>query len=510
MKYSNRKLQNGPDFKDIGRVFTPLSWAKWALNTFGVYRKWREGASIIDPTCGQGVFIQALIELSIDESRVPDQSELKRIAGVEVNPQDRKIFLELVARKYRIKFPEENFQTLNYLQFKPTQKFDLAVGNPPWINFTDLDDLHKEYLKHEFVKYGLVANRKDALLGSSRVDLASLIIHKCMRDDTIDGAEGYFFVPMSLLFNEGANKNFGSRSGKDGIFAITEIYDFEPNPVFKNTTTRNGFVILKKGCEQKNPIPLYKMQSDGEIEKLNCFPSTDGGAWMRKEINTNLKLPKIKVGRDQIPRQGINTCGLNKVFILERQVCDEVPKSKVEVFVNGYGEKVRLSTQNVFPLIDSQSLGGKNQGKRKHILCLHGKSGKPLNDSDIQPMVGVAKYLQKYKAEMSSRKGVLIQSHVNRGKYWALLGVGSYCFSRYKVVWASFGKKKFKALVFDGTLQGNQAMHAFIPCDTKADAIRICRELNKTVPNYLDLFGMEGTCNWAQPGRIKRLLTQSR
>ena len=49
-------------------------------------------------------------------------------------------------------------------------------------------------------------------------------------------------------------------------------------------------------------------------------------------------------------------------------------------------------------------------------------------------------------------------------------------------------------------------MHAYIPADSWEDADRLCNELNTKVPAYLEAFGMEGTCNWAQPGRIKRLL----
>ena len=107
---------------------------------------------------------------------------------------------------------------------------------------------------------------------------------------------------------------------------------------------------------------------------------------------------------------------------------------------------------------------------------------------------------------MKARKGVLIQSYIRKGRYWGLLGVGPYSFSKFKIVWEALGKKTFQAVMVDGKWQGNQAMHAYIPSNSRRDAERICQELNARVPAYLEAFGMEGTCNWAQPGRIGRLL----
>jgi hypothetical protein len=55
--------------------------------------------------------------------------------------------------------------------------------------------------------------------------------------------------------------------------------------------------------------------------------------------------------------------------------------------------------------------------------------------------------------------------------------------------------------------QANQAMQAFIPCLTLAEAKDLLGRLeNSNIENYLKSLSVEGTCNWAQPGRIKRFL----
>ena len=61
----------------------------------------------------------------------------------------------------------------------------------------------------------------------------------------------------------------------------------------------------------------------------------------------------------------------------------------------------------------------------------------------------------------------------------------------------------------DGQMwQGNQAMHAFIPCWSKEDADRIKNDLeNPKILKLLQQLNGAGKCNWAQPGKIKKILS---
>ena len=50
-------------------------------------------------------------------------------------------------------------------------------------------------------------------------------------------------------------------------------------------------------------------------------------------------------------------------------------------------------------------------------------------------------------------------------------------------------------------------MQAFIPCSTLAEAEDLLDQLEQSnIESYLKSLSVEGTCNWAQPGRIKRFL----
>jgi hypothetical protein len=89
--------------------------------------------------------------------------------------------------------------------------------------------------------------------------------------------------------------------------------------------------------------------------------------------------------------------------------------------------------------------------------------------------------------------------------------VGRYSFAPHKVVWEAYGKHTFAPRVFSAfegkPWQPNQAMHSFIPCATALEAEWLLEQLRFShIARYLKSLNVEGTCNWAQPGRIKRFL----
>lgn len=85
------------------------------------------------------------------------------------------------------------------------------------------------------------------------------------------------------------------------------------------------------------------------------------------------------------------------------------------------------------------------------------------------------------------------------------MGVGAYSFAPWKVAWDALVKKAFIPVLLDGTWQGNQALHAYCPCDTKEEAERLLEALSeKRIEQWLKSFPMDGTCNWAQPEKSQR------
>ena len=74
------------------------------------------------------------------------------------------------------------------------------------------------------------------------------------------------------------------------------------------------------------------------------------------------------------------------------------------------------------------------------------------------------------------------------------------------MTWPAYGATQFTPRVFAAPWQGQQALHAHISCNSLEEA-ESCGPLAKPeVEEYLRAFGTAGTRNFAQPGRVARLL----
>jgi len=103
----------------LGQYFTPRHVAGLMLSL----AKSGGEAKVLEPSAGEGVFLDILYE-----------SSFKDFTGVEVDPD--------LASKSSHKVINESF-----LNHPLSNKYDLIIGNPPYIRWKDLDDRSKEEFK---------------------------------------------------------------------------------------------------------------------------------------------------------------------------------------------------------------------------------------------------------------------------------------------------------------------------------------------------------------------------
>ena len=210
------------------------------------------------------------------------------------------------------------------------------------------------------------------------------------------------------------------------------------------------------------------------------------------ELNTGEVL-NVSLSPAQTPRQGVNTCGANGVFIFK-----DKPSYLPEAFLYPLATKEIWRREASFP-------------HKWILLPYHRQTGKPLTQHQIEQHASLKKYLRDAKETLRSRKGKMLRTAIDKGYWWVLLGVGPYSFAPFKVMWEAYGKSRFNPVVLscvDGQVwQGNQSMHAFIPCWSKESAHRIKNALeNPEIPKLLRQLNGAGKCNWAQPGKMKKIL----
>ena len=183
----------------VGQVFTPAPWAEWLVTRWGILDAWIGGASICEPTAGQGAFALALFKLARSKGVQITSELLSRLTLIEVYPPHMDAFKLKARQEFDIEFPSSRLLGLDIITNPPNSKYDILFGNPPWSNFNDLPDCYKEELKAYFVAEGLVPDKKAALLGSSRADIAALVLKVVLGKMLNKRGMGCFYLPISLF-----------------------------------------------------------------------------------------------------------------------------------------------------------------------------------------------------------------------------------------------------------------------------------------------------------------------
>lgn len=491
----------------IGVVFTPLSWATFAIEEYNLFDKWIEGATIFDPTMGEGNLIEAFIAIGIKKGIDKQLLPIERLFGVEINTAHFNSFFKRITNLYGIEMPIENFHNNDIFFLDYEQKFDVVLGNPPWQNFNDLPDSYKEKIKPQFFLYDLISNAKDMLLGGSRIDISALVIQKVVEKNLKENGEAFFFMPLSLLLNDGAHKSFRTYKVNKTLYHIDKVFDFHDADIFGGVATRYGLVHFSRDKAQEFPIDYRRWENNKwvEYEARPLFLSTDPlSIYTSSEKSPLDDFELIPLKKESMPRQGANTCGANHVFFFDTY--KEIDNIYCSVSNKKIGSHI-LPIKYVFPLVTSKNFKEGGDVPQKWILLPYQSNAKPLELSQIEADEKLYSFLFQYKDELEKRNGTLINVPIKKGYWWALLGIGEYNFFPYKIIWEAYGKMEFNPQIFNGKWQANQSLQAFIPVKTEEEAKRLLSSLqNKKIENYLLSLKMEGTMNWAQPGKIKKLL----
>ncbi|WP_291862149.1 SAM-dependent DNA methyltransferase [Marinilabilia sp.] len=484
----------------IGDVFTPIPWAWFAIERFNIFQQWMDGATIFDPTMGQANLLDALIRYGIDKGLQTQEMPIQKLFGNELNKKHYTLALKRFSQHFGMDM-SQNFSNLDILELPP-KPYDIIFGNPPWQNFNDLPASYKEKIKPYFEKYNLTGNKKNLLLGHSRIDLAALIVKAAIQNFLSPRGDAYLFMPLSLLLNDGAHESFRSYTTNTAAFAPIEVFDFNKEDVFKKISTRYGLIHFRKGQKAEFPIN-YKILNNNKWELFEAAPITSPSAPLSifnqtqsKEIN---KFSKIALNKKNSPRQGLNTCGANDIFFFKE--CQQ-PDNKTCLL----NKKVRLPSEFIYPLLTASNFR-EEKAPKAWVLLPYTSDGRPVSKKEIHQWPELHHYLNRMANRLRIRKGTLINSWISKGIWWAMLGVGPYNFAPYKIVWEAYGRKRFSPQIFDGNWQANQALQAFIPCYSKKEAKTILKKLqNPIIEKILLSYKMEGTMNWAQPGKIKKLI----
>ena len=495
-------LSLSDDLLEIGAVFTPLPWGEFAAEKFKIFDQWLKGASVFDPTMGEGSLLESLICFGLKQGFTIKQLPTHSLYGNEINSNFYREALKKFREKYNIDLSSNLWNEDIFSLSENKGPFDILFGNPPWQNFVDLGEEYKIKIKKEFFKYDLVENSQKLLLGGSRIDLSALVIQKTIKEFLKTRGRAYFFLPLSLFLGGGASQHFRKYAIENIRYSVKKIYDFNDLRIFDGISTRYGLASFQRNEKQSFPIKFTRLEKKNWLPYFArpiLNPRAPLSILRNKEGNPLENFTFIRVKKESSPRQGVNSCGANSVFFFDSY--QELDSKSCLV------SNIKLPKKYIYPLLSAPNFRQKKPIPSKWVLLPYLKNGRPLEKKDIINEKSLFEYLSQNKKVLENRKGSLIGSYLKRGYWWSLLGVASYSFFPYKIVWEAYGRSVFKPMIVKGEWQANQSLQAFIPLQSLKDAKRILLALqDPAIEDYLLSLKMEGTMNWAQPGKIKALL----
>lgn len=301
------------------QIFTPDNKANKLLDIIG-YKKDLFGKNFLENSCGDGSVLKYVVSRYIKDC-INKKLSLKTIQtglqhdiwGFEIDfskYNDCIKTLNKVAEYYGIFDVKWNIHVEDFLKYKLSQKFSYIAGNPPYINYRDLEPETREFIKNEFIT-----------CSKGKFDYCYAFIEKSLNCLSNDGKLSYL-IPSSIFKNV-----FAEKLRKYILPSISTIYDFRTEKVFSKALVATSILVCEKGKNKKGI--LYKNEENKTCIKI---PKTSlKQKWIFKVEEQKNKTAKLKFG-DLFNAQISIATLLNKAFIikpdtnvvLENNIEDEV------------------------------------------------------------------------------------------------------------------------------------------------------------------------------------------
>lgn len=243
---------------------------------------------VLEPCCGKGVFIDRLVNSGFTD-----------ISAYEID--------ERLTTRY------DFVQYSSFLEVSTQEKYDVIIGNPPYIRWRNLESELKEELQNNDLwnKYF-----------NSLCDYLFIFILKSIEHLNLGGE--LIFICTEYWLNTTHSASLRDYMCSNGYFS--DIYHFNETPLFEKVTA--SFIIFRyiKSSRKGETINLHrytkgrKQPTEGELQTVNSFSSIKipqfkkGERWILADYETQSKLRKferacVKKNSDDLFDEVLHTIG---------------------------------------------------------------------------------------------------------------------------------------------------------------------------------------------------------
>ena len=222
---------------------------------------------IIDPTCGSAGFLTYAFDyVTEDEPFEKSEKYLKKnIFGIDCDPLAvqvsrfallvslaRKVDGELVGKDHILPMLTDNIMHIDFFEFESKNKFDIALGNPPWGSIDrEVRDKIKSSLK-EFKSY------------ADKTDVCIYIVEKAFRHLSSRGKMAFLVQRQTLDGKQ--HENF--REWWKG--RVEEIWDFKSDKLFRKNQALTA-VLFGRPDARKPYKKIDRSKKEKAIQKVEII-----------------------------------------------------------------------------------------------------------------------------------------------------------------------------------------------------------------------------------------------
>ena len=403
-------------------------------------------------------------------------------------------------------------------------KFDVLVGNPPWITWKAMSDTYRKLTLDIWLSYGIfeksaydkITTHDDFAMAVTYVS----IDHYLKKDGITSFVLPQTFV-KSLKGGEGFRKFEITRDNLKTNFAVNKVYDMVHISPFKGeATNRTSVYVFEKNkkmeypmdnyfiCEnidKKNQISFYdsyeEVKTKLKLKKLSAQPINSDlrSPWLTVEKSLQVNLEKYLGTSSYKARKGIEPCGAKGIYLVKIneeknnyvEIENLIERSRLQK-AKDLGVRVGLVEKDlIYPMVGGRNFDKWGINSHLHIVLPHKNEGEAIyrgiKESELK-----TKYKKTYEW-LFYFKDLLLETRVRsakffiEGKYpfYRLDNVGEYTFSKYKLLWKEQSKRMTTTVIseIDDEFLGRKTIVTdskvlYVSFDEKEEANYLCAVLN--------------------------------
>ena len=227
--------------KQMGAYYTP---PELAYRMADILTKGRNITTALEPSCGEGVFIEALYK-TIGKKEI-------RTTAVEINAEETTKLKEKWKEFSEVTIYNEDF--FSFCQKYKNDRYDLIIGNPPYIRYQYLSKDQRKQVSELLKEHGMKANR----LSNAWVGFMTACISMLNK-----GGQIAFVIPVEII-----HVSYAMELREHLLRELSSItlISFHEN-VFPGLQQEILIFIGEKGKEKKG-IRIVELEDISQLTKI--------------------------------------------------------------------------------------------------------------------------------------------------------------------------------------------------------------------------------------------------